>query len=190
MPRIALSHSPVLTRRSVLLGAGAAALAGCTGQASGPASPSPAAPAPDERLRRAVAVAEAELVALYAAARAAHPDLADALAQVEARHRKHSAAIGASGRMAPVPRRMVAEPASTAGSATATPTPTPTPSPTVPAIPGDPAQARRTLLRAEEQAAVARLQDCLNCEDAALAELLAAIAAGEAANAVLLAAAQ
>jgi hypothetical protein len=170
--------APGLSRRSVLVYAAVAAtVTACTDEPA-ESSPTPPPPSPDELLRRVVAAAEADLIALYAATRAAHPQLADALAPVEDRHRRHFAAVAASGRVAVATRpRAKADPAP----ASATPSGPPTPT--------DPAAALDALRSAEHAAAEARLEDCLSCEDPALAELVAAVAAGEAANAVLLASA-
>jgi ferritin-like protein len=166
-----------LSRRSVLLSAAvAAAVTACTDEPA-ESSPTPPPPSPDELLRRVVVAAEADLIALYAATRAAHPQLADALAPVEDRHRRHFDAVAASGRVAVATRpRATANP--TQASATATPS--------APPLPTDPAAALDALRSAEHTAAEARLKDCLSCKDPALAELVAAVAAGEAANAVLL----
>jgi hypothetical protein len=169
----------------VLLGATALAAVACTGQTAGTPRPSSSAPTSDEQLRRELAAAEADLVALYAATRAAHPELDDALALVEDRHRRHSAAVGSSGRLAPVVRPTMATPGGTSATADATPIPATTGL----AVAADPTAAVGALRLAEENAAEARLQDCLRCDDLALAELVAAIAAGESANAVLLPAA-
>ena len=171
MPRPHAASAPTCSRRSVLLGATAAAitLAGCTDQPTGTAVPSAEPPGADELLRRELVAAEAGLVALYSATRAAHPELADVLAAFEDRHRRHFAAVASSGRVAGATRA-------------ATPPPTPTTAP----VPGDPAAALAAVRVAEEAAAKARFQDCLRCEDSDLAELVAAIAAGEAANGVVL----
>jgi hypothetical protein len=156
--------------------AAAAAVTACTDEPT-ESSPTAPTPSPDELLRRVVIAAEADLVALYAATRAAHPRLADALAPVEDRHRRHFAAVAASGRVAVVTRPAATEdPTSAPGSTMPTAAPVPT----------DPAAALDALRSAEQAAAEARLEDCLRCEDPALAEMVAAVAAGEAANAVLL----
>jgi hypothetical protein len=175
------SAAPRLSRRSVLLAAAATAVAvaACTKDPADGSSPS-AAPAPDELLRRLVVAAEADLVALYASTAHAHPQLAVALGAVEDRHRHHFAAVAASGAVAAATRaRSTADPTSPSAGATATALP----------VPADPAAALAALRSAEEAAAQARLEDCLQCEDPALAELIAAVAAGEAANGVLLPAA-
>jgi hypothetical protein len=154
-------------RRSMLIFAAAAiVVTGCTDQPAG-RLPSNAPAAPDELLRRKVVAAEADLVALYAAARAAHPRFGDALAAVETRHRQHFAAVASSGRVALTNRA-------------------PRPTASALSVPAEPAAALDTLRSAEERATEARLGDCLRCADPDLAELLAAIAAGEAANSVLL----
>jgi hypothetical protein len=175
------SAVPRPSRRSVLLATAATAVAvtACTKDPADGSSPSGAPPAPDEVLRRGVVAAEADLVALYASTAHAHPRLAVALGAVEDRHRRHFAAVAASGPVAAAVRTgPTADPTSPSAGATAT----------LP-VPADPAAALAALRSAEEAAAQARLEDCLRCEDPALAELIAAVAAGEAANGVLLPAA-
>ena len=167
-----------------MLGGTALVAAACTREPAGALRANAAPTTPDERLRRAIAAAEAELVGLYAATRVVHPELAEVLALVEDHHRRHSAAIGSSGRVAPAFRPTSALPAG--GSATESATPTPVPTATDPPVAADLEAALRGLRAAERTAAEARLRDCLRCEDPALAELVAAIAAGEAANSVLL----
>jgi hypothetical protein len=166
----------------VLLATAATAVAvtACTKDPADGSSPSGAPPAPDEVLRRGVVAAEADLVALYASTAHAHPQLAVALGAVEDRHRRHFAAVAASGPVAAAERTgPPADPTFPSAGATATALP----------VPADPAAALAALRSAEEAAAQARLEDCLRCEDPALAELIAAVAAGEAANGVLLPAA-
>jgi hypothetical protein len=177
VPRSNVTSGPGLSRRSVLLGAAVAiAIAGCTDEPVGRPGSAASAPTPDEVLRRELVAAEADLVARYAATRAAHPELADSLAAVEHRHRQHLAAVAASGPIALVRR--------------AAPTPSTEPADPDPPISAEPGTALNALVTAERSAADVRLEDCLRCEDPALAELVAAIAAGEAANAVLLPAAR
>jgi hypothetical protein len=168
----------------MMLGGTALVAAACTREPVGTLRPSATPPAPDERLRRVIVAAEAELVALYAATQVVHPQLAEVLALVEDHHRRHSAAVGSSGRVAPAVRPTSATP--DGASATESATPTPVATATDPPVAADPEAALRALRAAEENAAEARLRDCLRCEDPALAELVAAIAAGEAANSVLL----
>jgi hypothetical protein len=163
-----------VSRRTVLLGAAALTVSACTDPTAGAPSTVPSSPTPDELLRRELVAAEADLVALYAATRVAHPELADALADVEQRHRRHGATVGSSGPVASAPR---------AEDQNASPAPSPVA--TSVAVDPDPVAALSALRSAEESAAAGRLQDCLRCEDSALAELVAAIAAGEAANRVL-----
>ena len=171
-----------------MLGGTALVAAACTREPAGALRANATPTTPDERLRRAIAAAEAELVGLYAATLVVHPELAEVLALVEDHHRRHSAAIGSSGRVAPAVRPTSALPAGGSATVSATPTPVPTPVPTAtdPPVAADPEAALRVLRAAERTAAEARLRDCLRCEDPALAELVAAIAAGEAANSVLL----
>jgi hypothetical protein len=170
----ATASTPNVSRRTVLLGVAALTVSACTDPTAGAPSPVPSSPTPDELLRRELVAADADLVTLYAATRAAHPELADVLAEVEQRHRRHGAAVGSSGTVALAPR---------AGDHSASPAPSP--AATTVAVDADPVAALRALRSAEESAASARLRDCLRCEDSALAELVAAIAAGEAANRVL-----
>jgi hypothetical protein len=167
-----------------MLGGTAFVAAACTREPAGTLRPSATPPTPDERLRRVIAAAEAELVALYAATRVVHPQFAEVLALVEDHHRRHSTAVGSSGRVAPAVRPTSATP--DGASATESAMPTPVPAATDPPVAADPEAALRALRAAEQNAAEARLRDCLRCEDPALAELVAAIAAGEAANSVLL----
>ncbi len=166
----------------LIVAAAAVTVTTCTDQPAG-RSPGAAPSAPDELLRREVVAAEADLITLYAAVKAAHPELAYVLAAVENRHRQHFAAVASSGRVAAAMR------------ATRTPGPAtessgapqaPIPAASAPPVPAEPTAALDALRVAEEAAAEARLGDCLRCEDPTLAELMAAIAAGEAANGVLL----
>jgi hypothetical protein len=177
-----VTHRP--TRRLVLLGAAAVSLAACTGDDRPPPTTegSPSLPEPDALLRGDVAEAERELLALHRATVSTHPALAAQLAPFSARHRRHLEAVEASGPMA--------TPAPTSASAPGTGPPgTPSTAPTPvapPAVPADPAQALTALRAAERAAADARVADCLRSEDPELAELLAAVAACEAAHDVVL----
>jgi hypothetical protein len=162
------------SRRLVLLAATAVPLAACTADdpAVSPTQGTADRPDPDALLRVEVATAERGLLALHEATVVTHPGLAAQLAPFTERHRRHLDAIGTSG--------PVATPASTPGaSSPATP-------PTTPAVPADPAQALAAVRTAERGAADARIGDCLRSEDPLLAELLAAVAACEAAHDVLL----
>jgi hypothetical protein len=166
-----VTHRP--TRRLVLLGAAAAWLAACTGDDGRPPATeaSPSGPEPDALLRADVAEAERELLALHLATVSTHPALAAQLAPFSARHRRHLEAVEASGPMAtPQPSTAAASP----------------PGGTPPAVPADAAQALAAVRTAERAAGAARIADCLRSEDPELAELLAAVAACEAAHDVVL----
>jgi hypothetical protein len=153
------------SRRSVLLAIAAASLTACTnGPASTPAQTVSPSPEPDALLRGEVAAAERNLLASYDATMARHPALAAQLAPFRARHRRHLNAVEASGVVA-----------------TRQPSATQTPP-----VPDDPGEALTVLRTAERNAAGARLAQCLRSEDAAVAELLAAAAACEAAHDTLL----
>jgi hypothetical protein len=174
-----VTHRP--TRRLVLLGAAAASLAACTGDDP---TPSPTAGAPDRTdpdalLRAEVTSAERDLLARYQATVAAHPALAAQLAPFSARHRRHLDAVETSG--------PVATPAPTSPGTGPPGTPSAAPTPIAPpAVPADPGQALTALRGAERAAADARVADCLRSEDPELAQLLAAVAACEAAHDVVL----
>lgn len=128
------------------------------------------------------------MLALYAATGAQHPTLADRLLPFAVRHGRHLAVVESSG---PVTTPVPSTPAGTASpgrdgespTLAASPTPEAVPRPDVPA---DLAAAVAALRAAERAAADARIADCLRSEDRALAEVLAAVAACEAAHDVLL----
>jgi len=176
------------TRRIVLFGAAAMSLsayvAACTDDdpTPSPTADAPDRPDPDALLRAEVTSAERDLLVLYRATVSTHPALAAQLASFSARHRRHLDAVETSG--------PVATPAPTSGSAPGTGppgTPSATATPVAPpAVPADPAQALTALQAAERAAADARVADCLRSEDPELAELLAAVAACEAAHDVVL----
>lgn len=126
-------------------------------------------PHPDEAIRERVIVAERELVALYMAASAAHPELDAELQRFADRHLRHIAAIESTA------------PPLTAGA----PTPTPSPgseTPTRPEIPADPEAAVQQLRDVETAAVEGRRTDCMEARDHQLATVLASIAACEAAH--------
>ena len=179
------------TRRLVLLGAAAASLAACTGDDRPPpvTEGSPSRPEPDALLRAGVAEAERELLALHRATVRTHPALAALLAPFSARHRRHLEAVEESGPMA-TQQSSTAAPSGTAPSGSANASSAPTASASAPGgtpvVPVDPAQALAAVRIAERAAAEARVADCLRSEDPELAELLAAVAACEAAHDVLL----
>jgi hypothetical protein len=114
-----------------------------------------------------VAAAERDLVALYAAASAQHPQLAARLGPIAAEHEAHLQAVVAA---APSP------------SPSASPTTTVPPSP----APATLAAALAQLATAERTAATARVQDTRTAS-APLARLLAGIGAAEAVHVALLA---
>ncbi len=158
---------PVVTRRTVLVGLGVAALPGLAGL-SGCSTPDGAAPgptpdpsgtaAPDDVLRAEAYGQELALAERYTAARASYPKLREVLA-VGDRHRLYAAAL--------------------AGDASPTASPGATRAP-----------AKRTVLaelgRAESEAAEQRLAQCRRAADPELARLLALIGAGCAAAAAQL----
>lgn len=144
-----------------------AALGGCTD--APPAAPP--RPHPDVAVLLAATVAERELLALYAAVRSAHEDLAARLDPIIERHRRHLDVLHRH-RLHPVTR-------------SAAPSPT---APLAPAAPDRPAKALSVLRAAELRAAAARLDDVAAVAPG-LAQLLAAIGACEAAHAESLAAA-
>ncbi len=175
------------SRRVVLVGVAALSLAACTGEPSSPPSDRPSPPEPDALLRGDVAAAERALLALYAATSVQHPTLAERLAPFAAHHAQHLAVVESSGPVAtPAPSTPLStdspRPDSTGpagGSPTADTTPTP-------AVPAELAAALEAVRAAERVAADGRIADCLRSEDLALAEILAAVAACEAAHDVLL----
>lgn len=153
------------SRRAVLTTGGALALAGCLPGSGGPQPQ----PDPDLRLRLRVATEITELGAAYAAAMAAHPDLASRLAPLAVEHRAHVAALrGPAGSAAPD------SPASRSGPAT--------PPPEVPATP---AATLAWLTGLEHRATQRRRRQAL-LAGPGLARLLASVGSCEAAHAALL----
>ena len=153
------------TRRHLLLGVGATALAACTADKQ----PKSATPTLDDTLRSEAVAREHALVDAYVAALRDHPDLTPALAPLLAEHAAHLAALQ------PVP-----------------PSPTPTASAPAPASGARPRPAvLRDLARQEKRAAAAhadaaeRAESATGC-DRVLAPLLASLAASEASHAVVL----
>jgi hypothetical protein len=169
------------SRRGVLMGAAAVSLAACTGQPSPPPDVDPP-PEPDALLRSHVAAAERALLALYAATSGQHPRLADRLLPFAVRHSLHLAVVESSG---PVTPPTPSTPAGTASPALDGTSPSTEATPT-PDVPADLTAAVAALRDAERAAADGRMADCLRSEDRALAEVLAAVAACEAAHDVLL----
>ena len=151
---------PGLTRReilggSVLLGV----LVACTADPSpGPtATSSGPGPEPDATVRADVAQQEADLIALYDATLAAHPDLTEALTPIRAEHAAHAEAMGV--------------------------TTTATPPASVASVRGE---ALANLIEAEQQAVALRTAACEACAEADLARTTALIAASEAGHAEFL----
>ncbi|HZY28958.1 MAG TPA: hypothetical protein VFE49_11970 [Jiangellaceae bacterium] len=182
MPGAGVDGATRPSRRGVLLGTAAISLAACTGAPSPPTDQVPPPPEPDALLRGRVAAAERTMLALYAATSAQHPTLADRLLPFAVHHGRHLAVVESSG---PVTTATPSTPAGTAspGRDGESPTPEAVPRPHVPA---DLAAAVVALRAAERAAADARIADCLRSEDRPLAEVLAAVAACEAAHDVLL----
>jgi hypothetical protein len=138
------------SRRSVL---GAAALAGTAATASGCTwlgSPEPEPPPPDP-LEPLLADTRA-LVARYERARAAHPDLTDALAPLRDAHAAHVAAL----------RELIGLPDPATPSPGATPPPSPTPTAAAAGdIADDPDEAVGDLREAEAEAFEDVMERCL-----------------------------
>lgn len=154
-----------LPRRAFLIAGAAAPLGACAafGGDEPAATPAPRPPHPDEALASAAADAERELIALYNAAAAAHPDLADELVPFADRHTAHLEAVDPSVATATPPVEQEA-----------------------PAVPDDADEAVAVLRDAERASSGERLAACLEAEDRDLAGLLAQIAACEAAHERLL----
>ncbi|MFC5754794.1 hypothetical protein [Actinomadura rugatobispora] len=163
------------SRRAALLGGGAALtvplLSGCAG-ADGDGDRAARAPlgAGVPILVGAIA-AEQDLIALYEAARRAHPSLAGRIDPALAHHREHLAVLR---------RHYVPGTGDRAGEGGAIPRPTPR------QAPGKASQALAALREAEERAAEARAADAGRA-DPGLAQLLASIGACEAGHAAALA---
>ncbi|MDP9183126.1 MAG: hypothetical protein M3P04_10175 [Actinomycetota bacterium] len=156
------------TRRQLLLGVTASALAACTTDKPTKS----AAPTLDDILRSEAVARERGLVDAYQAALLDRPELTPALAPLLAEHAAHLAALQ------PVP-----SPTPTPDASTGSPSPTPR------------ARPRQTVLRElalqEKRAAAAhanaaeRAESATGC-DRVLAPLLASLAASEASHAVVL----
>jgi hypothetical protein len=182
VPRARVDGAARPSRRAVIVGAAAVSLAACTGDVSPPPADEPPAPEPDSVLRDRVVAAERTLLALYAATAARHASLSEWLLPFAVRHGRHLAIVAASG---PAARPVPSTPASTASAVRTGGWPTPEPAQT-PDVSADLATAVAALRAAERAAADDRFADCLASEDGALAEILAAVAACEAAHDVLL----
>lgn len=146
---------PALTRRLVLGGGAAGALAFLSGCSSG-SLPIISATDPDEQLRRAVAQSEQLLLTAYDTTLTAFPVLAGRLSVLRDQHQAHLTAVAHDLDLA-------APTASTPGAPPA----------------GGQTGAVRTLRRLEASAARQRIEACTAAEAADLAELLARIAASE-----------
>ena len=153
-----------ISRRAIVAGLAlspfaliACGASGGQGSSSGATSSAPTnSPAPDEALRATCARAEADLIALYDATIAAHPNT-PGLSKIRDEHAAHFEAFGVDSNPSAAPN--VAQSQS---------------------------QALKDLQKAEQVAAEARTADCVAVGDAALARLIALIAASEAAHAVAL----
>jgi hypothetical protein len=163
------------TRRRVLAATLAAVTAaGATGCAPGHAWPwaTPPTQAPGVKMLKDVIVAEGALAGTYARVISAFPALASSAAPMLRQHQEHLAAL----------RARLVIPAGAAPSASAMPRPHPATEPF-------PRSERAALayLRAAEHAQAAALTTRLSAATPSLAQLLASIAASEAAHAALLA---
>ena len=182
VPRARVDRAARPSRRAVIVGAAAASLTACTGDVSPPAADDPPPPEPDAVLRGRVVSAERTLLALYAATAARHPSLSERLLPLAVRHGRHLAVVETSGPTAP-PVPSTSAPTASPGRTDGSPTPE---SVQTPDVSTDLATAVAVLRAAERAAADDRIADCLDSEDGALAEILAAVAACEAAHEVLL----
>lgn len=169
----------LLTRRTLLAGgaaAGVGLLAGCRDDsAANPAGGPAAAPTgPDRRLRAAALAEEADLLARYDAALAAHPGLSATLAPIRGEHGEHHRALLASMQ------------STRPGSGSPSPARPPATAPVVAPVPTDPRAVLIALAAAESSAAASRVDGCLTASRQ-LAPLLGAIAGSESSHAVVLA---
>ena len=155
------------SRRAVLVGAGLLAVAAC----SSGAEPQPPEPDPDLPIRALAVDGVRGLVAMYDAVSRAHPGLRTELAPLAAETAAHLSALE--------PR--ASSPTASTGTSTS---PSATASPPV-TVPSSAAAARTALVRAERHEAELRVTQ-LAAASPALARLLAAIGASEAAHATLL----
>ena len=153
------------SRRAVLIGSGLLVVAAC----SPDTEPQPPRPDPDAAIRARAAGGVRSLVALYAAVSLAHPGLRSELAPLAAETTAHLTAL---------------EPPTGRPTASASASPSATASQPV-AVPASAAGASAFLIRAERHEADLRVTQ-LATASAALARLLAAIGASEAAHATLL----
>jgi len=167
---------PGPSRRHVLVAAGLLTLSGCTTARD----PEPPPVDPDVAIRAEVAADVRRLSGMYDEALAAHPALQAELAPLASETAAHLHAV------APSPATSSASP-TTSETATDPPTtdagtPSPFPSSAVPATPG---ATRQWLAAAEGSAADLRVRQ-IGGASPALARLVAAIGASEAAHAALL----
>lgn len=160
-----------LSRRAVLRGTAAGAVAmtaaGCSAAETTP--PAPPAPDPETVLLTKVIAGKEEMVALYRQAAGSSTELAASLGPFQRRHEAHLAALR---------RRLPPSPASGPGSATPR---TPSSSPTAAAV-----KVTVGRLRDLERRAAATRPRQIAGVSPSLAQLLACIGACEAANAVAL----
>lgn len=144
---------PALTRRRLLLAAGAAAALGAAGCSSTSEGTDATGAADADVLLADVATDEQGLIARYDAAIAAFPGMAAPLRAIRDQHADHLAALGTRPRAVP-----------SAGA------------------PATPDGAIAGLRDAERQAARARRAACVAADDTQVARLLALIAASEASH--------
>ncbi|WP_129710914.1 hypothetical protein [Haloactinopolyspora alba] len=156
-------------RRRLLVAAAAVPLAGAVPAACGADSAAKTAPGSRARLDADVKVrwravrAERVLLRLHRATVESHPDLADTLAPLTARHEEHLATLESGG---PLPYGTTGLPAAD--------------------VPGDAAAALDAVVEAEAAAGRARVQDCAAATGPRLAALLASVAACESGHAAVL----
>lgn len=190
------SRSSTVSRRAVLLAGALLPLSACA-ILDEAAAETPSPPDPDLQLRALVADTERDLIARYQATTDAHPGLADSLADFVARHERHLAAVLDT---APDDRPANDRPADDsptdggpAGDSAAGDSPAG--DDLAAARPGDddgtsgeievPASAADAideLRAAERNASAERLQDCVAAADYELAQVVASVAACEAAH--------
>ena len=188
---------PALTRRAALGGALALTAAGAT--ACTPSGvdrrPGPRAAAatagrtdPDVALAAVVLADEQAMVDRLEATVAAHPDLTGPTRSALAAHRSHVALLREAvpkGSGSPSASPSAPLSASASGTDGATPTAAPTAGPG--AVPHSAPAALRALARAEEQLVLVGKRSAFAAESGAFARVLAAMAAGAAQQAVVLA---
>jgi hypothetical protein len=173
-----------LSRRTVLLTAGAVGLLAACRLTAGSTDARPTPIVDPDRGRLAGALsAEAALLASYDATVGAHPALTPALAAIHADHTAHQSALAAELSRREVAQRSAGRPKSPQP-AVGSPPPGSMPAP--PPVPADVPAAVRALVAAETTAAGARGTEAVAAA-ADLAALLGSVAASEAAHAAVLA---